>query len=106
MRAKIVKRWVIFIAVLGLIGGAGFLGHRLQIGSLAKSKIEQADNAIEKGDFAEAEKLYWEHLVLFPADTEIKIKYADALVKAAPLPRRQDGALQIFRDVLTRNPGR
>ena len=48
--------------------------------------VEQADNAVKEGDFAKAEKLYWEHLVLFPADMEIKIKYADTLLKAAPLP--------------------
>ena len=61
---------------------------------------------MKEGDFAKAEKLYWEHLVLFPADMEIKIKYADALLKAAPLPKRQEEALQIYSEVLTRNPGR
>ena len=106
MRTKIVKRWVIFIAGLGLLTGTGFFGHRLQIGRKAKLVVEQADNAVKEGDFAKAEKLYWEHLVVFPTDTEIKIKYADALLKAAPLPRRQDEALQIYSEVLKRDPGR
>ena len=79
MRTKIVKRWVIFIVGFGLLLGTGFFAHRLQIGRQAKLMVEQADNAVKDGDFAKAEKLYWEHLVIFPADTEIKIKYADAL---------------------------
>ena len=106
MRTKIVKRWVIFIAVLGLIAGAGFFVQRLQIGRLAKSVVQRADNAVKEGDFAKAEKLYWEHLVLFPADTEIKLKYVEALLKAAPLPKRQEESVQIYSEVLTRNPGR
>ena len=44
--------------------------------------------------------------MLFPKDVEIKIKYADALLKAAPLPRRQEEALGIYSEILTRNPGR
>jgi cellulose synthase operon protein C len=106
MRTKIVKRWVIFIAGLSLLVGTGFVRHQLQIGKMGKSVVEQADNAVKEGDFAKAEKLYWEHLVIFPADMEIKIKYADAILKAAPLPRRQDEALQIYSEVLTRDPGR
>ena len=66
MRAKIIKRWAIFIAVLSLIGGTGFFAQRFQIARLAKSVVEQADNAVKEGDFAKAEKLYWEHLVVFP----------------------------------------
>ena len=37
---------------------------------------------------------------------EIKIKYADVLLKVAPLPKRQAEALQIYNGILTRNPGR
>ena len=66
MRVTTVKRWVIFIAVLGLIAGTGFSVQRLQIGRLAKSVVEQADNAVKDRDFATAEKLYWEHLCSSP----------------------------------------
>lgn len=106
MRAKTVKRWLIFIAVVALLTGAGVFAQRLQMIRLAKSVVEQADTAVKNGDFGKAEKLYWEHLVLFPADVEIKIKYADTLLKAAPLPRRQAEALQIYSAVLTRSVGR
>ena len=61
---------------------------------------------MKEGDFAKAERLYWEHLVVFPDDVEIKIKYADVLLKAAPSPKRQDEALQIYTGILTRDPGR
>ena len=106
MTAKTIKRWAIFIAGLSLIGGTGFFTQRFQVTRLAKSVAEQADSAVKKGDFAKAEKLYWEHLMVFPDDVEIKIKYADALLKAAPVPRQQAEALQIYGGILTRNPGR
>ena len=35
-----------------------------------------------------------------------RIKYADALLKADPSPKRQDEALQIYAGILRRNPGR
>ena len=31
MRAKTIKRWAIFIAVLSLIGGTGFIAQQLQV---------------------------------------------------------------------------
>jgi cellulose synthase operon protein C len=106
MRAKTVKRWLIFITVLSLIAGIGFFIQRFQVARLAKSVVEQADSALNKGDFTKAEKLYWEHLVLFPADIIVKLKYADVILKVAPLPKRQAEALQIYNEVLTQNPGR
>ena len=106
MWAKTVNRWIIFIAVLGLTAGTGFFTQRFQIVRLAKTKVEEADIAVREGDFVKAEKLYWDHLVLFPADVEIKIKYADAILKAASSPRRQAEALQIYTEVLKRDMGR
>ena len=106
MRAKTIKRWLIFITVLSLIAGMGFYFQQFQVTRLAKSVVEQADNALNEGDYVKAEKLYWEHLVLFPADIVVKLKYADAILKVAPLPKRQAEALQIYNEVLTSNPGR
>lgn len=106
MRAKTVKRWLIFITVLSLIAGIGFFIQRFQVARLAKLVVERADKALNEGDFANAEKLYWEHLVLFPADIVVKLKYADVILKVAPLPKRQAEALQIYNEVLTQNPGR
>ena len=67
---------------------------------------EQADSAAKKGDFAKAERLYREHLVVVPDDVEIQIKYADVLLKGTPSPKRQAEALQIYAGILRRNPGR
>src|ERR1700722_890588 len=66
MRAKIIKRWAIFIAVLSLIGGTGFFTQRYQITRNAKSFEEKADAAVKAGHFAQAEGLYRDHLVVFP----------------------------------------
>ena len=61
MRAKIIKRWAIFIAVLSLIGGTGFFTQRFQVTRQAKSVDDEADTAVKKGNFAKAERLYREH---------------------------------------------
>ena len=106
MWAKTVRRWLIFITVLGFIATTGFWFQRYQVGRLAKSVVKLADNALHEGDFEEAEKLYWEDLVLFPADVDVKIKYADALLKVAPLPKRRAEALQIYGEIVKRSPGR
>jgi cellulose synthase operon protein C len=106
MRAKIIKRWAIFIAVLSLIGGTGFFTQRFQIKKQARSVDGQADTAVKGGDFAKAEKLYQQHLMVFPDDVEIKIKYADALLKAEPSPKRHAQALQIYDGILRRYSGR
>ena len=44
--------------------------------------------------------------MLFPTDVDVKIKYADTLLKVAPLPKRQAEALQIYGEILTQSPGR
>jgi tetratricopeptide (TPR) repeat protein len=106
MRAKIIKRWAIFVAVLSLIGGAGFFTQQIQITRQAESVDKEADTAMAAGDFAKAERLYREHLVVFPDDVEIRIKYADALLKADPSIKRQDEALQIYASIQTRHVGR
>ena len=87
MRVKTIKRWAIFIAVLSLIAGTGFFTQRFQITRLAKAKADEADKAVKEGDFAKAEQLYREHLVVVPSDDDILEKYADTLLKAAPVPR-------------------
>ena len=106
MKARIVRRWLILVAVILLLGGLGFLAQRLQIQRLAQSVANQADVAAKEKDFEEAERLYREHLVVVPDDTEIQIKYADALQNQAPSPKRQALARQIYSDILTRFPGR
>jgi cellulose synthase operon protein C len=106
MRAKIIKRWAILVAVLSLIGGTGFLTQRFQVTRLAQSVAEQADSAVKQGEFAKAQQLYGEHLIVFPEDVETKIKYADTLLKAAPSPKQQNEALQIYAGILRRYPAR
>ena len=81
MRVKTIKRGAILIAVLSLIAGTGFFTQRLQVTRLAKAVAEEADNAVKEGNFAKAEKLYREHLVVVPNDVDIQEKYADTLLK-------------------------
>ena len=100
MRAKTVKRLAILIAVLSFVGGTGFFAHGFQLDRNARSRIKKADLAEKAGDFAEAEKLYWQHREVFPEDVDVQIKYADALLKVDKSPKRQNEAIQIYSDIL------
>jgi tetratricopeptide (TPR) repeat protein len=106
MSAKTVKRLAILIAVLGLVGGMGFFTQRIQVNRMAQAEVAKANLAEKDGDFAKAEKLYSEHLQVFPDDEDVQVKYADALLKVDKSPNRQMEAFDIYQDILTRDLGR
>ena len=81
MRAKTVKRLAILIAVVVLAVGASYLLWRFQVRKMAQGIVAQADAAEEKGDYANAVDLYQQHLLVFPDDQAVQLKYADALLK-------------------------
>src|SRR5438067_2447449 len=106
MRLKTVKRLAILIAVIGLVGGGGYLAWRFQVGKMAQGVLDQAARAEDKKDFLMAEELYRQRLAVAPDDPDVQVKYADALLKGSPTPRRQDEAREIYDGVLRRLPGR
>src|SRR6202030_1015985 len=71
---------------------------------MAHAKTREAENAVKNRDFATAERLYQEHLMLVPDDVEIQLAYADALSKGGSLTERAE-ALQVYGNVLRRNIG-
>jgi tetratricopeptide (TPR) repeat protein len=103
MRAKTVKRLAILIAVFGLIGGAGFQGWKYQIDTMGKSKLEKAKHAEEAGDFTEAEQIYRQYLGVVPDDVEVKIKYADLLLKGPKSSKRLSDAYQLYYGILKKS---
>ena len=105
LQVKTVKRLAILIAVFGLVGGTSVFTQQFQIQRLGRKELVKAEAAAKKGDFAEAERLFREHLQVFPDDVEVQIKFADALLKVdSKSQARQSNALQIYNDVLTRDP--
>jgi cellulose synthase operon protein C len=106
MRSTTWKRWVILIGALGIFAVAVFFAQRFQVSRLARSKAQEAESAVEKGNFQEAAKIYSQHLSVVPDDVEIQIKYADTLVKEAPSLQKQATALKLYAEVLRRFPGR
>jgi predicted Zn-dependent protease len=106
MKATTVKRLVILIAVLGLLGGTSFFAHEMQVERLGQNEIRKAKSAIKKGDFATAEMQFRNYLQLFPDELEIQIEYADTLLKASNSPNAQNGAYQAYSNVLKQAQGR
>jgi len=106
MKAETVKRLAILIAVLSVVGGTGYFAHGYQLDRNARSRIKKAELAAKEGDFAKAERLYREHLEVFPEDVDVNIKYAGALLKVDRSPERQNVAIGIYSDIVRRNSGR
>ena len=105
MKARTAQRLAILIAVLSLVGGTGFFTQRYQVDRLARKQLEKADLAVKEGDFAKAETLFREHLRVFDDDREIKIKYADTLLKVSRSLPAQTEAFRIYQMDLTQAGG-
>jgi tetratricopeptide (TPR) repeat protein len=106
MKATTLKRLVILIAVLSLVGGTGVIAERFQEKRLAGNRIREAELAVDKQDFVKAEAIYVEYLQHFPTDLEVQIKYANALLKASKSLMAQSEAYGIYTHILTRASGR
>ena len=76
-------RFAVLVGVVILVGVAGFFTQQYQLNRLAEKELEKAELAWEERDFAKAVTLFRDHLRVFPEHEEIKIKYADALLKAS-----------------------
>jgi tetratricopeptide (TPR) repeat protein len=105
MRAETVKRLAILIAVLSLIGGTGFFVRRFQVEKMGQSVLDEADRAEKAGKFTDAERLYGEHVQVFPDDVDAELKRVDAILKADNSPSRQHDALEIYSAIVTRHSG-
>ena len=106
MKATTLKRLVILIAVLSLVGGTGVIAERFQEKRLAGNRIREAELAVDKQDFVKAEAIYVEYLQHFPTDLEVQIKYANTLLKASKSLMAQSEAYGIYTHILTRASGR
>jgi cellulose synthase operon protein C len=106
MKAMSVKRLAILIAVLSLLGGAGFIVHKKQVERLGRNEIKKAKSACENGDFANAEMQFRNYLQVFPTELEIQIEHADTIQKLSKSPIAQNNALQAYNNVLRQAPSR
>ena len=106
MRAKTVKRLAIMMAVVVLAVGASYLLWRFQVRNMSQGIVAQGDAAEDKGDYANAVDLYQQHLLVFPDDRAIQLKYADALLKKMgknPTSKQQEEVLSIYNEILRRS---
>ena len=105
MRSVSWVRWLIMFGVLVLIAATLFGVQRFQVSRLARSVAEEADAAAKEGKFERAAQLFGEHLAVVPDDVDVKIKYADALIKGSPSLKQQTAALSLYGEVLRQYPG-
>ena len=105
MTAKTIQRLAILIVILGLIGGAAYWAQQYQLTRMAALVAARAQLAEEKGDLAEAERLYRQHLEVVRDDTDTQIKYADMIAKSDNALKQQEALILYFK-ILKRLPGR
>lgn len=80
--------------------------QRYQVSRLGKTNLVKAEEAAKAGDLAKAEELYLQHVLVFPEDFDAQVSYAKVLLERSRTPARISQAMQIYKDVLGRQPGR
>lgn len=105
MGNKTVKRLAILLGGIILLGGGGYVLWGFQVERMARSVVEQAKRAEERGDYDKARELYREHLTVVPGDLDVQRLYAEALLKGDAATRQPNEALRIFEDILRQHPG-
>jgi tetratricopeptide (TPR) repeat protein len=106
MGIKTVKRLAILMGVIALVGVGGYFLWQLQVERMARGVVARAEEAEQRGDFAKAVELYRGHLAVVPDDTDVQLKYANAILKLDGSQRRAREALEIYEDIVRRFPGR
>ncbi len=104
MGAKTAKRLAILIVVIGILGVSAYFIRTYQISRMAQSVVARAERAEEEGKYAEAVDLYNQHLRVVPKDTEVKVKLADALLKAGESQTNLQNAALYYKSVLETQP--
>lgn len=106
MGPKTWRRLAIAAVVLVLGVGSIVVLQRYQVSRLGKTNLVKAEEAVKAGDLEKAEGLYLQHVMVFPEDFEAQISYAKVLLDRSRTPARVGQAIQIYKDVLGRLPGR
>ena len=106
MGAKTIKRLVILVVTIFVASLSIFLVQGFQVSRMNRSVLERAAVAEKKGEFDEAARLYQEHLAVTPDDQDVKLKYADVLLKGVKDANHQEQAAQLYGQLLVRFPGR
>jgi tetratricopeptide (TPR) repeat protein len=106
MAAKTARRLAILVSTILVAGCSLFFIQRYQLARMDQSVLARAMQAEREGDFVKAADLYQEHLEIAPDDQDAKLKYADVLLKESKDIGRQDQALELYVQLLTRYPAR
>jgi tetratricopeptide (TPR) repeat protein len=92
------------VLVLGVVSIVAL--QRYQVSRLGESNLVKAAEAEKAGDLEEAEGLYLQHVKVFPEDFDAQVSFARVLLERSQTPARVGQAMQIYKDVLAREPGR
>ena len=106
MKIKTFQRLMLLIAVLSLMGVGSYFVWSAQVERMARSVVERAERAETEKDYGKAVELYEQHLAVVPDDVDVRIKYAEALIKWEKTQKHQEDAMTIFGQILKEAPGR
>jgi tetratricopeptide (TPR) repeat protein len=105
MGPKFVKRLAILLAAVFITGLVLYFAQRSQVERMGKSVFDEAQKAEKSGDYDGAVRKYRERLAVVPNDEETKKKLADSLLRGSKDATKQEVALQLYNEILTRDPG-
>ena len=106
MGNKTVTRLAILAVAVAILGGGGYVLWAFQVDRMAHGIVARADRAAGEGKYAEAERLYADHLANKPNDVEAQLKLAEVLLKQEKSSQRYNQAMGIFDSVVNQYPAR
>jgi cellulose synthase operon protein C len=105
MKTKTVKRLVILVVTILVVGLSIVFIQRHQVSKMNRSVLAQAYRADKNGDYEAAARLYEEYIAEVPKEPEAKLKYAEVLLKGEQNAIRQAKAAEILDQLVNQDPG-
>jgi predicted Zn-dependent protease len=107
MRRKLNLRFLLVVFVAAIVFAVGwFFLHRFQKNRRLGDYLAQATRAEDEKKFDRAARFIRAYILAVPADTDVRIRYAELLEKMGNTPRDRSAALDVYEQALRQDPDR